>query len=67
MVDSVLVSLRNGKESAVMTVPVFSDDFNSTVGFLEDQGRVRGKDVQEENRARMARRPRKKSPGPGAT
>ena len=30
-----------------MTVPVFSDDFNSTVGFLEDQGRVRSKDVQE--------------------
>jgi len=41
------VSLRNGKESAVMTVPVFSDDFNSTVGFLEDQGMVRSKDVQE--------------------
>ncbi|MCH8832563.1 MAG: DUF4349 domain-containing protein [Chloroflexi bacterium] len=47
VVDSVLVSLRNGKESAVMTVHVFSDDFNSTVGFLEDQGRVRSKDVQE--------------------
>ena len=47
VVDSVLVSLRNGKESAVMTVHVFSDDFNSTVDFLEDQGRVRSKDVQE--------------------
>ena len=47
VVDSVLVSLRNGKESAVLTVHVFSDDFNSTVKFLEDQGRVRSKDVQE--------------------
>ena len=26
---------------------MFSDDFNSTVDFLEDQGRVRSKDVQE--------------------
>ena len=47
VVDSVLVSLREGKESAVMTVHVFSDDFDSTVKFLEDQGRVRSKDVQE--------------------
>ena len=47
VVDSVLVSLHNGKESAVLTVHVFSDDFNSTVKFLEDQGRVRSKDIQE--------------------
>ncbi len=39
--------LREGKESAVMTVHVFSDDFDATVDFLEDQGKVRSKDLEE--------------------
>lgn len=47
IVDSVPVSLYNGKESAALTVHVFSDEFDSTVEFLEDQGKVRSKDVQE--------------------
>ena len=47
VVDAVLVSLREGKESAVMTVHVFSDDFDATVDFLEDQGKVRSKDLEE--------------------
>ena len=47
VVDAVLVSLREGKESAVMTVHVFSDDFGATVDFLEDQGKVRSKDLEE--------------------
>ena len=47
VVVAVLVSLREGKESAVMTVHVFSDDFDATVDFLEDQGEVLSKDLQE--------------------
>jgi len=47
VVDAVLVSLRENKESAVMTVHVFSDDFNSTIAFLESQGKVRSKDLEE--------------------
>jgi hypothetical protein len=47
VVDSVLVSLREGKESGVMTVHVFSDDFDATMDFLEDQGKVRSKDLEE--------------------
>ena len=47
VVDAVLVSLREGKESAVMTVHVFSDDFDTTIDFLEGQGKVRSKDLEE--------------------
>ena len=47
VVDAVLVSLREGKESAVMTVHVSSNDFDATVDFLEDQGKVRSKDLEE--------------------
>ncbi len=48
VVDSVLVSLRDGRERADLTVHVFSKDFISTMAFLEDQGRVRKKELREE-------------------
>jgi len=47
VVDAVLVSLRERKGSVVMIVHVFSDDFDATVDFLEDQDKVHSKDLEE--------------------
>ena len=65
VVDAVMVSLREGKESAVMTVHVFADDFDATVNFLEGQGKVGSRDLEEGKPANYRANNRKKSPEPG--
>ena len=46
-VDRLSLSERDGVERADMTFRVFSADFQQTIAFLEDQGKVRSKDIQE--------------------
>ena len=49
VVEQVLLSVRNDRERADLTIRVFSADFQRTVDFLEDQGNVRSKELREGN------------------
>ena len=46
-VDSVFVSVREDKESAVMSVRVFTLNFEESLTLIEDFGRVRTKELRE--------------------
>ena len=47
VVDQVFLSVRDGKESAELTLRVRTADFNRVMGFLEAQGKVKTKEVRE--------------------
>ena len=47
VVEQVLLSVRNDRERANLTIRVFSADFQRTLDFLEDQGKVRSKELRE--------------------
>jgi len=46
-VDQVFTSIQEGQERAVMTVRVFSEDFNLLVAAVEDQGNLVTKEIRE--------------------
>jgi len=46
-VDQVFTSTQNGRERAVMTVRVFSEDFGLLVAAVEDQGNLVYKEIRE--------------------
>jgi hypothetical protein len=46
-VDQVFTSIQNGRERTIMTVRVFSDDFNLLVTAVEDQGGIVSKEIRE--------------------
>lgn len=47
MVDRVLVSVRDDREKADITLRVFTADFKQAMDFLEGQGKVKSKDLRE--------------------
>ncbi len=46
-VDGVFLSLKDGRERADVTVRVFAKDFDRTVAFLEESGKVKTKELTE--------------------
>ena len=46
-IDGVFLSLKDGKERADVTVRVFTKDFDRTVAFLEESGKVKTKELTE--------------------
>ncbi len=63
-VDRLSLSERDGVERAEMTFRVFAADFQQTIAFLEEQGKVRSKDIQE--RGGVAAGDTKQGDEPGA-
>ncbi len=47
VVDRVLVSVRDDREKADLTLRVFTADFKRAMDFLEGQGKVKSKDLRE--------------------
>ena len=46
-IDQVFTSVQDGRQRAIMTVRVFSDDFNLLVAAVEDQGGLVSKEIRE--------------------
>ena len=47
VVEDVFLSERDGKEEAFFSLRVFSNEFQQALDFLEDQGKVRSKEIRE--------------------
>jgi hypothetical protein len=64
-IDQVFASINDGRQRAMMTVRVFSQDFNLVLAAVEDQGGVVSKEVREGNDGDPAS-PGSESDGPNA-
>ena len=47
VVDNVFLSVQDGKESAIMSLRVFTKDFDQSVGSIEKEGNLQSKELRE--------------------
>ena len=47
VVDRSILSVREGKDSAILSLRVFRSDFQAALSFIENQGKVQSKELQE--------------------